>query len=465
MLTAEEPSTVYKVLRQPQAVVGQLRDFVRPRREKALPSQVPHLPYVGMEHVEAHTMRLLGTSEAKTMKSSANRFYPGDVLYGRLRPYLNKVFRADFEGICSPEFIVLPETQGLHPDFIRYRLNSHDFVTFASRLNAGDRPRVDFDEISQFTVAIPDERGQARVVAYLDEQLSRLDASVTALLRAKANLKRYRASVLKAACEGRLVPTEAELARAEGRTFETGAQLLQRSLAERREYWPRKGKYGEPIAPAAVSASELPSHWAWATVGQLLREPLCNGLSIKGSDSPPGVPALKLNAMSEAGFDYEQMRYLPIAESSVADIVIQAGDHFVSRGNGSLDLVGRGTVAQPAPRPTIFPDTMIRMRLCALVRDSHWMRLIWSSLWVRGQIERKVKTTAGIYKISQPELESIVIPLPSLPEQHRIVTEADRRLSLIRGAEAQVSANLARAKRLRQSILQAAFAQPGSAGQ
>ena len=55
------------------------------------------------------------------------------------------------------------------------------------------------------------------------------------------------------------------------------------------------------------------------------------------------------------------------------------------------------------------------------------------------------------------------MPLPPLPEQHRIVAEADRRLSLIRGAEVQVSANLARAKRLRQSILQAAFAGPGPA--
>ena len=63
------------------------------------------------------------------------------------------------------------------------------------------------------------------------------------------------------------------------------------------------------------------------------------------------------------------------------------------------------------------------------------------------------------------DVERLPIPLPPLAEQHRIIAEADRRLSLIRRAEAQVGANLARAKRLRQSILQAAFAQPGSAGQ
>ena len=62
-------------------------------------------------------------------------------------------------------------------------------------------------------------------------------------------------------------------------------------------------------------------------------------------------------------------------------------------------------------------------------------------------------------------LRQIAVALPPLAEQHRIVAEADRRLSLIRAAEAQVTANLARAKRLRQSILQAAFASPASAGQ
>jgi type I restriction enzyme S subunit len=70
---------------------------------------------------------------------------------------------------------------------------------------------------------------QIRIVAEIEKQFTRLDAGVAALRRAQANLKRYRASVLKAACEGKLVPTEAELARAEGREYESGAALLERT--------------------------------------------------------------------------------------------------------------------------------------------------------------------------------------------------------------------------------------------
>ncbi len=78
---------------------------------------------------------------------------------------------------------------------------------------------------------------QKRIVAEIEKQFSRLDEAVTNLKRVKANLKRYKAAVLKAAVEGRLVETEAELARREGRNYETGEQLLQRILEERRQQW------------------------------------------------------------------------------------------------------------------------------------------------------------------------------------------------------------------------------------
>lgn len=77
-----------------------------PGRPRVAPASLPDLPFIGMEHVEAHTMRLLACARACEMKSAAVHFLPGDVLYGRLRPYLNKVLRPQFEGLASAEFIV-----------------------------------------------------------------------------------------------------------------------------------------------------------------------------------------------------------------------------------------------------------------------------------------------------------------------------------------------------------------------
>src|SRR5260370_9918764 len=115
---------------------------------------------MGMEHVEAHTMRLLGTVGAASMKSGGNAFQSGDVLYGRLRSYLNKVYQPEFAGLCSGEFIVLPETCAAIGKFLKYRLNTGDFVRFASRIHTGDRPRVDFDQIKGFDLILPPRREQ-----------------------------------------------------------------------------------------------------------------------------------------------------------------------------------------------------------------------------------------------------------------------------------------------------------------
>ncbi len=444
--------------------------LVKPRREKALPTECPDLPYIGLEHVEAHTTKLLGSVSASEMKSAANRFRTGDVLYSRLRPYLNKVWHADRDGLCSSEFIVMPGNDFVDGRFLCYRLNAHDFVSFANSLNAGDRPRVDFDQISSFVLPHFSLFQQRRIVAEIEKQFSRLDEGVAALKRAQANLARYRAAVLKAACEGRLVPTEAELAKTAqtGRArqqsyashpspFETSEQLLARILAERRQKWQGRGKYKEPAVPDTSKLPKLPEGWTWASVEQLLTEPLCNGISIKGSDVPPGVRALRLSAMSDTGFDYSDVRYLPLSETDVDDLWIHEGDFFMSRGNGSLHLVGRGTCAQQPPHSTIFPDTMIRLRLANAISATGWVKGVWPSRCIRSQIESRVKTTAGIYKISQPQVETIAIPLPPLAEQKRIVAEVERRLSVIDELEAAVSSNLQRAARLRQAVLQKAF--------
>jgi type I restriction enzyme S subunit len=176
-----------------------LREIVQPRRGKASPADHPDLPYIGLEHVEAHTTRLLGSVSAAEMKSTANRFHSGDVLYSRLRPYLNKVWRADHEGLCSAEFIVIPSNERIIAGYLCYRLNSPDFVSFANSLNAGDRPRVYFEQISTFETWLAPLDTQRRIVAEIEKQFTRLEAGVAALRRVQANLKRYRAAVLKAA--------------------------------------------------------------------------------------------------------------------------------------------------------------------------------------------------------------------------------------------------------------------------
>ncbi len=128
------------------------------------------------------------------------------------------------------------------------------------------------DDLRSHPLPLPPLPEQHRIVAEIEKQFTRLDASVAGLKRVQANLKRYRASVLKAACEGSLVPTEAELARSEGRDYEPASVLLDRILAERRARWEaqekRRGKYKEPIGPDTSDLPEQPEGWMWSALGQ-----------------------------------------------------------------------------------------------------------------------------------------------------------------------------------------------------
>lgn len=331
-----------------------------------------------------------------------------------------------------------------------------------------------FQFIRKLKFPLPPFVEQQRIVEEIEKQLTRVDAAVEDLRRVRANLRRYRSSALKAACEGRLVPTEAELARTECRDYEPADVLVQRVLKERRAAWEEReltntararraskwtetrSKYREPASLSTSDLPALPGGWLWVGIEALLSEPMCNGISVKGSNNPPGVPALKLNAMTDRGFLYDAVRYIPISKATAEDLKIVAGDFFVARGNGSLALVGRGTRAQEPPFEVVFPDTMIRLRFVPSA-STDWVPTIWPSALVRRQIQSKIKTTAGIWKIAQPQVASIVVPLPPLAEQQRIVADLERRLSVIEELEALVAANLKRAEHLRQSILKRAF--------
>ena len=167
-------------------------------------------------------------------------------------------------------------------------------------------------QLRELPVLLPPLPEQRRIVAEIEKQFTRLDASVDGLKRAQANLKRYRTSVLKAACEGKLVPTEAELARVEGRYYEPADRLLERILTERRAQWEsqekRRGKYKEPVAPETSDLSELPEGWTWTTVDQIVTESEY-GTSVKCSYEADGHPVVRIPNIVAGEIDLTDIKY------------------------------------------------------------------------------------------------------------------------------------------------------------
>lgn len=423
-------------------------------------------------------MRLLGTIESSSMKSAAVLFESGDVLYGRLRPYLNKVIAPDFRGLASAEFIPLTPAEGVASRFVLYRLNSVEFVRFTSHLDEGDRPRVSYEQIGGFRLAVPPTPEQHRLVEALDSYFTRLDAAEQALLRAQANLKRYRASVLKAAVEGRLVPTEAELARQEGREYEPASVLLARILAERKLRWEKaelakmkakgivpkdhrwKARYEEPAGPDLSGLPDLPEGWCWARAEQV------SDFITKGTTPAADlmfaisgeIPYIKVyNLTFDGTLDFLENRPTFISISTHRELLSRS---ICLPGDVLMNIVG-----PPLGKVSIVPGIFVEWNINqAIARyrplpglSNEYLAISLQAPPTLRWAEKESKATAGQFNLTLETSRSLPIALPPKAEQERIVRAIESHSSVMRHVERSASDDLAHIARLRQSILKWAF--------
>ena len=133
-----------------------LGEIIKPSKEKVNPLEIKEIPYISLEHIEKGAGRLLGHGSSNDVRSSKTKFNCGDLLYGKLRPYLNKVYISDFEGVCSTDLLVFPKNESFSNEFLLYRFLCRDFVSYASHNVSGvNLPRVNFQTLSRFKIALP----------------------------------------------------------------------------------------------------------------------------------------------------------------------------------------------------------------------------------------------------------------------------------------------------------------------
>ena len=344
---------------------------------------------------------------------------------------------------------------GLDKGYIAWFLQTGEYRNRVSSLSAGiNINNLKRQHIEETSFPLPPLPEQHRIVAEIEKQFTRLDASVAALKRVRVNLKRYRASVLKAACEGELVPTEAELAQVEGRGYESAATLLDRILTERRARWEsqegRRGKYKEPAAPDASGLPELPEGWAWSTSAQVSMSMLGKMLDKKRVSGSP-LPYLRNLNVRWDSFDLRDILTMPFVESEIDRYALLPGDVLIAEGGEP----GRAAVWPGDEQPFKYQKALHRLRVFDGVLPKWLVFQLWASAQT-GRLESYF-TGSTIKHFTGESLGRYSLAVPPFAEQQRIVAEVERRLSVIQQAEDTVGASLKRAERLRQSILKQAF--------
>jgi type I restriction enzyme S subunit len=419
-------------------------------------------------------------------------FVEGDVLFAKITPCMENGKIAIVPplahrwGFGSTEFHVLRATEITQPKWIAHFLSQTSMRRDAKRSMTGSagQLRVPALWLNEQELPIPPIAEQERILAKIEELFSDLDAGVAALERAKANLKRYRAAVLKAAVEGKL--TEAwrveaasrRLSEGKGKrkvaasTYEPASKLLERILKERRQKWEAdqlakfaaagkeppnnwKEKYVEPTPPETTGLPELPEGWCWATIHQLAFVDV--GFAFKSAEyTKEGIRLLRGENMEPGSLRWNDVRFWPKDKlAGMEHLLVEEGQIILAMDRPMVSAGLKLARAKACDLPCLLVQRMARLRMF----DNTLTGFLHCSMQTHAFITHLLGDQTGtqLPHISGSGIEEFVTPLAPFMEQRHIAAEVAEKMSQIDAAETEIAHGLLRASRLRQSILKQAF--------
>ena len=419
-------------------------------------------------------MRLVGQAHGRDARSSAGRFFKGDVLYGRLRSYLNKVWVAEFDGLCSAEFLVFSSVHDLSSEFLAFRLNAQDFVRFANAQIRGERPRVSMKRLANFRVLLPPRAEQDRIVAKLSSTLVRIERGQAATRRAQQRATRYRDAVLKAAITGEL--TGAWRQTREAKDTDSREAVLERILTARRATWENaefkrlqkkgaalkndrwKSRYREPIKPATTELPALPVTWDVTSLDALAA--IGTGLSVSQNrevQDPVELPYLRVANVLRGRLDLAEIKTIQVDRERVHDYLLRQNDILFTEG-GDRDKLGRGWIWEGQIRSCVHQNHVFRARLFEPALLNPQFVSYWANTLGQAYFLENAKQTTNLASINREVLRRLPVPVPPVDEQTQILKLVSQRLSSVERLTTSLEHQLARSLVMREALLREAFA-------
>lgn len=365
---------------------------------------------IALEHVESWSGRLLLSATEAEFEGDGVRFESGDVLYGKLRPYLAKVLAADFSGEAVGDFHVLRPADTLHCRFLSYALRTNEAVSALNgSTNGAKMPRVGWDFMGSMAFPIPPRHEQLAIIAFLDRETGKIDALVEEQKRLIELLKEKRQAVISHAVTKGLNPDA-----------------------------PMKGSGIEWLG-------EVPAHWTVCPL-KLLTPPersIMYGIVLPGPDVDDGIPIIKGGDVKPKRLRPELLcRTTPEIEAPYARARLRANDIVYSiRGSiGEAELVPAeldgANITQDVARISPIADV-----------NNLWLLHAMRSMPVFVQLEQR-SLGAAVRGINIFDLKRAQIPLPPRAEQDDIATflgnEVARINRLLHGAAGAISILLER---------------------
>jgi len=301
----------------------------------------------------------------------------------------------------------------LIPNFLVFQLNSTISQLLKSKARGGAMNNISLEDLKQVRLTIPPLPVQHTIVTKIEEIFSELDHGVEQLKTARQQLKVYRQAVLKWAFEGRLTN--------EG-----------------------------------VKDGELPEGWKWVRLSEVSK--VSGGLTknSKREKLELKLPFLRVGNVYFNFLDLKEMHTIGLTINEVKRVKLEKDDLLFVEGNGSIEQVGRVALWNGQIENCVHQNHLIKARLSDLVLPKLALYFFCSKLG-RDRIKEQANSTSGLHTLSLGKISKLELPLPPLSEQHLIVSEIERRLSVCDKLEETIEGSLKAAEVLRAGVLKRAF--------
>ncbi|MFZ5483610.1 MAG: restriction endonuclease subunit S [Pseudomonadota bacterium] len=339
-------------------------------------------PYVGLEHLAQGFPAFVGRGQESEVRSSKTAFKAGDILFGKLRPYLRKGAQADFDGVCSTDILAFRAKAACESEFLKFIIHSDEFVAHAKSTTSGvQHPRTSWPSLREFRLSLPPLPEQKKIAHILSTVQRAIEA------------------------QERIIQTTTELKKA----------LMHKLFTE--------GLRNEPQKETEIGP--VPESWEVVELGTLFRKQPQNGIYKHKSEYGSGTQILRIDDFSNDGDVVTRAGNLvALDHSEIENYGLEPGDIVINRVN-SLSHLGKTALIGAISDEMVFESNMMRFSVDESQALKEYVFKFLNSPLTKKQIIGTAKRAVAQSSINQGDVKSIIVPKPSLEEQGKIVEALD----------------------------------------
>ena len=366
-----------------------------------------------LEDLEKDSAKIIQrlTKDERDIKGVRHSFHKGDVLYSKLRTYLNKVMVAPEDGFCTTEIIPVTCMSFILPEYLNHVLRSKYFVDYTIQCGYGVKmPRLSTTDACNGQIPLPPYNEQKHIVASIESWFQIIDILESDKLDLDEAIQKTKSKILNLAIHGKLVPQDAN--------DEPASELLKR------------------INPKAVASCDnphclyiFPIYWELVKLEDVC-EFIRNGVSIRQIKGANGIPITRIETISNGIVDRDRMGYADIIDDTYEKYYLQHGDILMSHINSPIH-VGKSALYESIEGEKIIHGMNL---LCLRMKTGicpKYMNYLFMSEIFKDEIRPYIKNAVNQASINTRNLGGVYSPIPPYNEQQRIVTKIEELFAVL----------------------------------